>query len=167
MNFEYRFLKKLQQYTMPKLIDKILRIASILTDNGFILIIISILLTCTDKYKKMAYFCMASLCANAVICNVILKPIIARLRPFERYTDLSYMINNLPTDFSFPSGHTSASFAFATTVFLFDKNLGIIAYIFAICVAISRMYLLVHYPSDVLGGSILGIAVALLCSRIM
>ena len=62
-----------------------------------------------------------------------------------------------PTDFSFPSGHTMSSFAAASVIFHANTNMGIMAFVFASLIAFSRLYLYVHYPTDVLAGIVLGI----------
>ena len=69
-------------------------------------------------------------------------------------------------DFSFPSGHTIASFEGAVSIFIYNKKWGIPALILAFLIAFSRLYLCFHYPTDVLVAAILGIAFAILASYI-
>ena len=92
-----------------------------------------------------------------LVCNALLKNLVERARPFDKIPGLQFLIRK-PHDFSFPSGHTSSSFAVAT-VFLATLPLwfGLTALGIAAVIAFSRMYLGVHYPSDVLCGMVLGI----------
>jgi undecaprenyl-diphosphatase len=91
-----------------------------------------------------------------LIGNMTLKPLIARPRPYSYFPEMTLLIAPL-SDFSFPSGHTFASFASATALYLHHKRLGIAAYILAAVIAFTRLYLYVHFPSDVLAGLLLGI----------
>ena len=79
------------------------------------------------------------------------------MRPYSYVPDITLLIPPLD-DFSFPSGHTFASFAAATALFLYHRKAGAAAFILAVTIAFSRLYLYVHFPSDVLAGAILGIA---------
>ena len=92
---------------------------------------------------------------------MILKPLIARLRPFTVNTAIELLIPP-PSDFSFPSGHTFASFASATAILKNNRRLGIPAIILAVLIAFSRLYLYVHYPTDVFFGLLLGILAGLI-----
>ena len=96
----------------------------------------------------------SALGVNAVLCNGILKPLVARTRPYD-LLGYDILVHRL-SDFSFPSGHTSASFAGATALFYMNKKWGTVAYVFAILMGFSRLYLGVHFPSDVLAGAFLG-----------
>lgn len=166
MNWEHKFLAYIQKNLHSEFMNKFMSISSALADNGIIFIVISFFMMITQKYRKIGYACALALAVNAIICNIILKPLIERARPFDKYDTLVSVLENLPKDYSFPSGHTSASFAFATAVFLYDKRLGIACYIFASIVAISRMYLIVHYPTDVITGVFLGVSVAFICTKL-
>ena len=113
-----------------------------------------------------------ALLLSLIMCNGIMKNLVARPRPCWVDTSVHLLIKN-PTDYSFPSGHTSASFAAAVAIFMYHKKIGIVALIIAANIAISRIYLFVHYPSDVLVSLILGclygviayFAVKALCNR--
>ena len=99
-----------------------------------------------------------SLAANFLACNVILKPLVDRTRPYYvlDYTPLIPPVG----DPSFPSGHTSASFAAATAIYCINKKWGIAAYLLAAVMGFSRLYLGVHFPTDVLFGAVVGMVAA-------
>ena len=100
-----------------------------------------------------------SLILNYLYCNQILKVLFARTRPYEIRQPLE-MILGKQSDFSFPSGHTSVSFTAVTVFFLAEKKhrkIWKIALIIASCIAFSRMYFYVHFPTDILGGILVGI----------
>ena len=103
---------------------------------------------------------------SLLIGNIILKPSIARVRPFNINTSIQLLIT-APVDFSFPSGHAMSSFAAATVIFCYNKRYGIGALILAGLIAFSRLYLYVHFPSDVIIGTIIGILLALAAVKIM
>ena len=99
----------------------------------------------------------AALVVDVLLCNVILKNLVGRIRPFDVNTSVQLLISK-PKDFSFPSGHTAASFASVAALYLAgEKKLWKPALVLAILIAFSRMYLYVHYPTDILGGIIFGI----------
>lgn len=104
-----------------------------------------------------------SLAVGALITNCCLKILIARPRPYADESSIFYQLwllvgQNVESDKSFPSGHTTAAFASMTAVFLVgDKRWSWTAYIFAILMGVARIYLCVHFPSDVLGGIIVGL----------
>ena len=154
MSLEHKILKSIAK-TRHDIFTKIMKFFSLSANAGVIFFILSLMMILSEKYKKMGYACIVTVLTHSFICNVLLKPVIKRMRPFDRYQDIIVLLDKIPKDYSFPSGHTGASFAFATTVFLYDKKL-------ALCIAYSRMYLGVHYPTDIIGGVILGSGIAIL-----
>ena len=99
---------------------------------------------------------LAGLVLKVVCCNLVLKPLVARIRPCDVNTAVQLLITR-PDDFSFPSGHTGASFAAVSALYFNRNRIWIPALMFAALIAFSRMYLYVHYPTDILAGIILGI----------
>lgn len=135
-----------------------------LGDYGFIWIIIAVILIVQPKHRKCGVTMLLALLCGVIIGNGFLKNLIARPRPCWIDSSVSLLIKN-PTDYSFPSGHTLASFEGAAVIFLYNKKAGVLAYILASLIAFSRLYLFVHYPTDVLAGMILGISIAVAVSR--
>ncbi|MFA6849529.1 MAG: phosphatase PAP2 family protein [Selenomonadaceae bacterium] len=124
---------------------------------GIVWIIFGIVLLWVKKYRWIGVTVVLALAISLVLGNGILKPLVARLRPCVIYPWVPMVaITPMPTDYSFPSGHTFASFAAAVGVFCQSKRLGVAALLLATGIGFSRMYLFVHYPSDVLAGILLG-----------
>lgn len=106
-----------------------------------------------------------ALILGLVFGNLLLKPLIARVRPYDFDPSIVLLIPK-EKDFSFPSGHTLASFEGAVSLILYHKKSGIAAVVLASLIAFSRLYLMVHYPLDVITGVILGTAFAFIASRL-
>ena len=128
-----------------------------LGNSGWFWIIVSVLLLISSKTRKVGILALLSLGLGFLITNVCLKNLIARPRPFAEIEALTILIK-APHDFSFPSGHTCASFAVAGIYFkMLPKKYGLSAIILAVLIGFSRLYVGVHYPTDVLGGLIIGL----------
>lgn len=110
------------------------------------------------NWREMGLLLLCCVAAEALVCNVILKPCIGRVRPYL-LLGFEPLIPPLG-DASFPSGHTAACFAAATAVFSRDKRWGVAAYAFGALMGVSRLYLGVHFPTDVLAGALLGMLMA-------
>lgn len=166
MPFEFEFLDFLQTMHTP-LITKIMKAASKLGDAGFIWILLAAVLLMIPKTRKVGILVSVALLLDVLTCNVILKPLIARTRPYDVNTAVELLIR-APRDYSFPSGHTAASFAAAAALWFADKKkLAIPALVLAVLIAFSRMYFYVHYPTDVLGGAILGMVCGWLSYKLL
>lgn len=121
-------------------------------DGGIFWILLTVLLLIPKKTRKAALVAACSLLLGFLITNLTLKPLVDRMRPYE-FSDAILPLGRLPRDASFPSGHTSASFACALIyVRMLPKKYGIPLVVLAALIALSRLYLCVHFPTDVLGG---------------
>lgn len=101
---------------------------------------------------------MLSVVLALCICDLVLKPIVDRDRPFDEL-DLDVLMS-IPTTSSFPSGHTASAFAGAVSLLMIDRRWGIAALAYATLVALSRVYVCAHWPTDVMAGAVLGAAMA-------
>ena len=156
MNIELSILDWIQTLHMPFL-DKIMVFITRLGDAGIIWIVLSIVLLLIPKTRKSGAVMVVALVVDVLLCNIVLKNLVARTRPYDVNTGVHLLVAKLH-DYSFPSGHTAASFASVTTLYLAgEKKLWKFALVLACLIAISRLYLYVHYPTDVLGGILFGV----------
>ncbi len=163
MTWELDFLNFIADNMHGGIWDSIFVFLTHLGDAGIIWIFITILMLLSKKTRVAGIASAISLIFMFISVNVVIKPLFDRVRPFAADTSLlRAVLVELPTDGSFPSGHTAAGFASSTAVFCRNKKLGIFMYILAALIGISRLYLCVHFPTDVifgaLGGIVLGIA---------
>ncbi|CZQ86361.1 phosphatidic acid phosphatase type 2/haloperoxidase [Trichococcus palustris] len=155
---ELSFLNTLQNLHTP-LLDQIMVFITTLGNGGMVWIALSIVLLVIPKYRIYGLTMLVALLISFIFGNVILKNIVARPRPSWVDPSVKLLIPN-PSDYSFPSGHTFTSFASAGSLFLYNKKSGVAAIVLASLIGFSRMYLYVHYPSDVLAGALFGLAAA-------
>lgn len=151
-------LNWIQENMRHPLLDKIMPLISHLGDSGICWILVTLILLTVRQHRKIGLSLSAGLILDALFCNLLLKPIIKRLRPCDLYQTTVLLIP-CPKDYSFPSGHTMASFVSAFILYQYNKTWGRLAYILATLIGLSRLYLYVHFPSDVLSGAILGIGI--------
>lgn len=127
-----------------------------LGNSGFIWIVLTVILLFIKKYRPVGLLSGASLASEYLVCNIILKNVVARTRPYEALASIHLLIEKQP-DFSFPSGHSASAFAAATVMFIMlPRRYGVPALIFAFIIAFTRLYVGVHYPTDVLAGALAG-----------
>jgi undecaprenyl-diphosphatase len=139
--------------------DSLMPFVSAINQHGEIWIAISIILMINKntKIRRLGISVLIALALGSILVELVLKNTIARARPIGDEFNFNFIIN-LPESYSFPSGHTTSSFA-AFGVFLFSKaRYRYLVLALAALIAFSRMYLHVHYPSDILGGIILGLS---------
>ncbi len=163
---ELKFLNFLQSKMRTNKLDKIMVFITSLGDWGFIWLALCLFMFFIPKFRNDSYTFALAIFLNALICNVILKPLCHRKRPFDLSKDIKLLVKS-PTDYSFPSGHTTASFTAAAVIFNISVTAGIIVVVLALLIGFSRMYLFLHFPSDVLVGGILGIIIAIIAINIM
>lgn len=113
------------------------------------------------KTRRCGLLGLFAVALGFLIGEIAVKNLVCRPRPFAAYPNLYPLLISPPSGFSFPSGHTCSSFAAATVIFIHFKKPGAAAYVLAALIAFSRIFLFVHYPTDVLAGAILGILSAL------
>lgn len=157
---ELEFLQYLQTWHTPML-DSFFVFVTRLGNVGWFFIATGIGLLFFKSTRKTGFQMLLALLVSTIFCNLILKDLVARDRPSWLMPHIELLIKN-PTDFSFPSGHTSAAFAFALSILCYHKRWGIAALILAVLIAFSRMYLFVHFPTDILGGMVTGTISAVL-----
>lgn len=173
MEAELRILDFIQSLRTP-FGDIMMPFISKLGNTGMIWIILALILLVIPKTRRYGILVTAALIADVILCDGILKHLFRRIRPCDINTAVQLLIPR-PKDFSFPSGHTACSVAASTVLFLVrgkgdsaetdrtlaDRVMGklwIPAWILAVVIMFSRMYLYVHYPTDILGGIITGLA---------
>lgn len=133
-------------------------------DNGVLWVAVSVFLICFKKTRFAGVTALLALLLGHIAGNVLIKPFIARERPFASSSDWSFLLIPPPSGYSFPSGHTASSFAAAIVYFLYHKKIGTAALFIAALMAFSRLYFYVHFPTDILGGMALGCLMAYLAA---
>lgn len=127
-----------------------------LGNAGIVWIVLTIVLLFIPKTRKSGLILAVALIVDLILCNGILKPFIARTRPFDVNTAIQLIVAK-PHDYSFPSGHTAASFTAVMALYLAgEKKMWKVSLVLACLIAFSRLYLYVHYPTDILGGIVTG-----------
>lgn len=154
--FEVGILNWIAENMHCAFLDTVLSAITHLGDAGIFWIILSIVLIFPKKTRKVGISMGVSLILGLLICNCMIKPLVARTRPYDFLGVTPYLIS-AESDYSFPSGHATACFECATAIFLYSKRWGTAAYVLAAVIGFSRLYLFVHYPTDVIAGAILGV----------
>jgi len=151
--------------------DKVMNAVTLLGEGGIFWIAVSLVLIIITKTRRAGLSSGLALLMGLIVVNVVIKNAVGRMRPYDfdptlRREALQAVMDGL-SDYSFPSGHSLACFEAATAIFIRYKKWGIGAYVIAVAVALSRIYLCVHYVSDVLAGAVLGMGIAVLASYIV
>ena len=142
-----------------KIMDSVMVFITTLGNSGLIWIAISLVLILNKKYRNIGYMALLALLLSSFAGDLVLKNIVHRLRPSANLSPAMLLIDK-PLSYSFPSGHAMSSFAVAGVLAMQMKKYSVWFIGIATSIAFSRLYLYVHYPSDVLAGMLLG----LLCS---
>lgn len=153
---EGKILLWIQENIRTDWLDPIFKVITHMGDAGIIWIALAALFLMLPKQRKMGFTCAAALIFDLLSVNVIIKKIVARPRPYVMIDGLINIIEQ-QSDYSFPSGHTAASFAFVSVLWMVaPKKLSVPLTILASFIAFSRLYVGVHYPTDIIGGIIIG-----------
>lgn len=155
---ELAILDWIQLHCRCGFLDRLMSFISGLSNHGEVWILLAALLLFLPKQRKYGISAACALVLDLVACNMVLKPLIGRVRPFVFRPELPLLVPP-PGDSSFPSGHTAAAFAAVFALRASGSPLWRPALVLAAVTAFSRMYLYVHWPTDILGGILLGAAV--------
>ena len=159
LNFDAQALLWIQAQLRVPVLSGIMIFFSIIGNSGLVWIAAGLALL-IPKRTRLGGLCLLTCLLGAFLVNdILIKPLVARVRPYDTIPALEILVAPL-SSFSFPSGHTNASFAAAYALtFSFGKK-GALAYLPALLIAFSRCYVGVHYPTDVLMGALVGTASA-------
>ncbi len=162
--FEIQILNGIQNLLGCKFCDVLFETITHLGDAGLFWIILAVVLLFFKKTRKTGICMGLALVLGLIFGNLILKNVFQRMRPFYYDSALispETLLIDIPHDYSFPSGHTLASFNAALAIFWNNKKWGVPALVLAALIAFSRLYLFVHFPTDILGGILLAFACSL------
>lgn len=138
-------------------------------ESGIFWIALSLLLMLFPKTRKAGFTMGLALLVGVILGNAVLKNVVARPRPYDFDPTLAHRLawGEMSTDYSFPSGHTLASFEASVGLLIHHRKWGVAALVLAFFVCVSRLFLIVHYPTDVLAGAILGTLFAILSAKVV
>lgn len=156
---EISILNAIQSLRTPVL-DAVMVFFTFLGNHGWFWIALTAILIAVPKTRIWGLTMGTALLMGQLIGVCVIKPLVARPRPFnspDAMVTASQLLVAELKDYSFPSGHTQASFAAAAVLFRMNRKAGAAAFALAALIAFSRMYLYVHYPTDVLAGALLGL----------
>ena len=165
ISFDLPILDWIQAHLQSGFMDKFMPFITKFGDHGTFWMIVAAVLFIFPRTRKTGLGMAIAMMIGLLVCNVTLKPLVGRIRPYDLQAEFGITIQLLGErmhDFSFPSGHTIASFEAAVVMLKNSKKLGIPAMILAVLITFSRLYLYVHYPTDVIASIILGTLFALI-----
>lgn len=149
----------IREHLTNPFLDTVMPYISSLARTGEVWILLAVILLCFKKTRKAGVAMGLAMACGYLIGNMGMKNLFARTRPYDM-VEVELLVAKLH-DFSFPSGHTLVSFEAATALTVYHRRWGIAALVLAALIAYSRLYLFVHYPTDVVVGAILGVGIAL------
>lgn len=158
MDWEFNILNYIQDNIRNDFLDFVMSFWSFLGNMSWIWILLTVILLCFKRTRRIGIVCVIGFVLSFLITNCTIKPIVARIRPYEINTMVSLLLPK-ELDYSFPSGHTVYAMCYATIFFRKNKTIGICMFLFAAIMGFSRIYLYMHFPTDVLFGAVFGIII--------
>lgn len=167
LNLDGNILLWIQEYIRNDFLTPIMTFITHLGEEGFIWIVLTVLLLIPKKTRKVGAMSAVALIIMLLINNMFLKNLVARPRPYDVIPGLTPLVPKLDS-FSFPSGHTASSFAAGSVMFRkLPKKFGVPILIFAIVMGLTRLYVGVHYPTDVLFAAFEGVVIGYLAQALV
>lgn len=169
LSFDLPILDWIQANLKNGIFDVIWPIITLFGDGGIFWIGVAAVLLIFPKTRKTGIGMGIALVMGVIVCNITLKPLVGRIRPYDFKEQMGVTIPLLADrlhDFSFPSGHTIASFEASVVIFRNYKKAGIAAIILAFLIAFSRLYMYYHYPTDVLFSMVVGTIFAIIGDKL-
>lgn len=169
VQMEADFLLWIQNSVRAGWLTPPMQLFSLMGDKGIFWIAVTLLLLSFKRTRRLGAYCAVSIAVTFLLVNGVVKPLVARPRPYDLFPALEPgLLVNPEHDYSFPSGHSANSFAAAWILFrMTKKRYGIPAITLASLMALSRLYVSVHYPTDVIFGILIAIAVAELTLHVL
>jgi len=158
MNFEFTILDFIQNHMRSGFMDVFMKTITKTDDSGGIWLVLAVLLIISARYRKTGLTVILALGIEILLCGKILKPLIGRVRPCDINTGIQLLIGN-PGGYSFPSGHAASSFTAVSVLYSDRFRWRRCFLVLAILISFSRIYLYVHFATDVIAGAILGFAI--------
>lgn len=155
-DIDFLILDWVQAHLRCGLLDTIVPYITYLGEYGAVWMVLAAVLLIRKDTRPVGLAVAVSLAVDVLLCNILLKPLVARPRPFALRPEMQLLVK-APWDYSFPSGHTAAAFAAVAALWRKKSRLWVPGLVLAALIALSRIYLYVHYPSDVFCGAALGI----------
>lgn len=170
-NIDHMILLWIENHLRYDFLTPFWKVITLFSEGGYFWIALCLFFLIFKKTRKVGIVMAIAIIMNALVVNVCIKNVVARTRPYDAFEDIIRLIG-IQSDYSFPSGHTSVAFSSVMAMQLAfekkkQKRLVIYAWILACCIGFSRLYLGVHYPSDVLCGALIGMMSALIAKFIV
>lgn len=165
--WEAEILLWIQNNLRNPVLDPVMKTITHLGDGGAVWILLTLVLLIFPKTRRAGMFSAMAMIGSLLINNIVLKNLFARTRPYELIEGLKLIISPA-WDYSFPSGHTGTSIASAVSMAPeLPRRWAVLLLILAVVIAFSRLYVGVHFPTDVLGGLVTGLAAAWTARRLL
>lgn len=164
MFIEFNILYAIQSIRTDFLDSVVVFITNFIGKNAEIWLILGIALLIFKKTRKVGLAILLSYGLTWVICQDVIKDIICRPRPCHIDETIKLIVSR-PSSYSCPSTHSALAAAMAASVYFFNKKYGVVAIIVALIIGLSRMYLFVHFPTDVLFGYLIGIIAGIIAGK--
>lgn len=165
-NTDFDILYWLQEQWRHPLLDQLMIFLTWLGNGGAVWLVLGLVLLCFKQYRSSGIKLFVALLIGLILINWGLKELVGRLRPFQIDPNIVLIIKE-PAEYSFPSGHTVSSIAAATVLMIEKVPFRYAALLLAVLISFSRLYLQVHFPSDLLAGFFFGVLIGFIACKMV